>query len=296
MHIVLNMYIPILFALAGALCWAVSPIISKIALRDTDVSVFATIRMLSGLLFIILYGIFTGGFVFSSVELASVAALGGILDPFIGVIIFLYALKRMKVYKAGPLVSTAPFWGVLSAVLFLGEEPRLLLFLVAFIMAVGGYFLVSGEKTRIDAREVWKWALLIVLVSSFLYGFAEAVPCKYALTGGMSILTFQLIFVLAGTIPWGMMLCVDRIKKKLSYSRRGIGFGVLDGFSMFFIGWFLWLSAIEAAPASVIAPVRGSVVLFTFLLSILLLGERPTKKNSLGMFAIVAGVVLVTFC
>lgn len=285
---------PILFALAGALCWAVGPIIVKFALRDTDISVFATIRMFSGLFFIVLCGVFTGKLACPSIGLASVAVLGGILDSFIGAMIFLYALKRMKVHEAGPLSNTAPFWGVLSAVLFLGEEPKLLLFLAALIMAVGGYSMVSGGKAHSNARGIWKWALLIALVNGFVWGFAEVVPSKYCLSGGMGLLTFQLIFVLTATIAWSAMLCADHVKKKLSCSRRGIGLGVLGGFLSFFLGWFLWLSAIEVAPASVIAPARGSVVLFTFLLSIPLLGERPTKEAFLGMLLIFMGVVLVT--
>ena len=61
-----------------------------------------------------------------------------------------------------------------------------------------------------------------------------------------------------------------------------------------FLGWWLWLSGLRLAPASVLAPVRGSTLLFTFLFSILFLGERPTRPAIVGVALVFGGVLLVS--
>jgi len=69
---------------------------------------------------------------------------------------------------------------------------------------------------------------------------------------------------------------------------------VLTGFTNLFLGWILWLLALGRAPASIISPVRGLVVLFGFLASVLILKERPSRRSAIGVLLIIGGVMLVT--
>ena len=61
-----------------------------------------------------------------------------------------------------------------------------------------------------------------------------------------------------------------------------------------FLGWTLWLSSLQRAPASVISPVRGSTLLFAFLYTLLFLRERPTLRAIAGAGCVLVGIVLVS--
>jgi transporter family protein len=67
-----------------------------------------------------------------------------------------------------------------------------------------------------------------------------------------------------------------------------------SAFLGYFVGWILWLNALDLAPASLLSPIGGTNVLFTVLLSIVILRERPTRRAIIGGVLVFAGVLLVT--
>jgi len=63
----------------------------------------------------------------------------------------------------------------------------------------------------------------------------------------------------------------------------------------FFLGWILWLSGLQLAEASVLTPIKGgAMTLFAFVISIVMLRERPSSRAFLGAALATAGVVLVS--
>jgi len=76
--------------------------------------------------------------------------------------------------------------------------------------------------------------------------------------------------------------------------RSGIALTVLAGVGGAFLGWILWLSSLNIAPASLISPIRGSTLVFALIYSVLFLRERLTKRALLGVLLVLAGVVLVS--
>ena len=70
----------------------------------------------------------------ASPKLLIVAVLGGILDSFGGTLLHMIALKRSPAHEAVSLSNTAPFWGVVAAVVFLGESPQFASFAAAVLV------------------------------------------------------------------------------------------------------------------------------------------------------------------
>ena len=268
----------ILLALTAALSWALTQTIAKIGLQRLDLVSYLFIRPLFALLFILPYGLFTSGFHFPSPELVGIAIFGGFTDAFAGTALYMFAIKKSSAHKAASLANTAPFWGVVTAVLLLGERPKLITFIAAILVALGAYFLV----TRKGANSV-------------LWGFAETVPAKYCLTHGMTPITYQLILVSTAAVSWGSVAGLRSKNHQLQYPWRGLRIALFTSFTGFFLGWILWLSGLKLALASQLAPIRGgAMTLFAFILSILLIHERPSKHSFIGMLLILCGVFIVS--
>ncbi|MCD6471982.1 DMT family transporter [Candidatus Aerophobetes bacterium] len=282
--------LPIVLAAGASLFWAISLVINKIALRDTDIAVYATIRSLFGLLFFIPYVLLSGGLDFPEPKLILIAIIGGFLDSFIGEMLYLIAISKIAVHKATSLANTAPFWGVSAAILLLGEEAKFVVFLSAFLVVWGAYLLTKREE---NCFYTPKLGSILALSAGLIWGIAEVIPTKYCFNHGMDPLAYQFILMVVISIAWGLTGLISRAKRRLKCSIKGVEVAILSGFFGSFIGWIFWLSALKIERASLLSPIRGLVVLFAFFLSILFLKEKPTKSSFLGMTAIFAGVFLV---
>ena len=284
--------VAILFATSSAILWAFGQVVMKLGIANMPLGLFGFIRAAVSLVFVIPFGLLGSGFHFPEPTLIVIAFLGGLLDSFVGTLLYMKALKNSPAYEAVPLANTAPFWGVIAAVLFLGETPRFVAFAAAVLVVLGAYFLVKrgdGTTTRVTT-----WAPWVALAAGVVWGIAEIAPVKYCLTRGMDPVTYQLMVIVGAGFGWGLYTLFRGKTAGSRFSRRGIGIAILTGFTNLFLGWILWLAALQRGPASLLAPVRGSVALFGFAFSIVLLKERPSVRSAIGVLMVVGGVMLVT--
>ena len=278
--------------MSSAALWGGGQVIAKRGLEDTSLALFGFLRSASALVFVVLFGLLTTGFPLPSLGLLMVAILGGVLDSFVGTLLYMIALRGSPAYEVVPLANTAPFWGVVAAVVVLGEAPRLVSFAAAVLVILGAYFL-SSHRARMGV-PISRFGPWLALAAGAVWGIAEIAPTKYCLSQGMAPSTYQLMVVAASGAGWGAYLLVRHRFHAVPRSRKGIGIAVLTGFTNLFLGWLLWLFALGHAPASLISPIRGLVVLFGFLASVLILKERPSKRSGIGVLLIIAGVTLVS--
>lgn len=284
--------LPIGLAVGAAVFWAMGQIMAKTALKYVSMSAYAVSGALFSLPFIIFYALLTGGLTFPDLGLVLVAAVGGFTDLFIGLMLYVFAIKRMAVHRATSLANIAPFWGALTAMLFLGESAKIAIFASAILIVLGSFFVTSKQNT--NHSDTQKLGTILALFAGFAWGVAEVVPAKYCLNHGMPLVTYLFILVTVAGTAWCILAVVNWIKGRFRYSMKGIGISAISGFFICFLGWFLWLSALRIEQASVLAPIRGLLVLFTFLFSILFLREKPTKKAFLGMVIILSGIVYLS--
>ncbi len=283
----------ILFALGASICWACVMVLIKVGLKRMDFVPFAAIRPLFALVFVVPYGLITAGLNFSGFDLVGIAILGGFLDSFVGSLLFFVAIQKIPAHKATALSTTAPFWGVVAAVLFLGERPQLIIYLAAILVVVGAYVL-SVRREEASSSTHSALAAFLALAAGILWGVAETVPAKYCLNHGMTPVTYQLIAVAIAGVSWGLVAVLKSTKHRLHYPWGGLKIALLTAFLSFVLGWILWLTGLKLAPASLLAPIHGSMTLFAFLFSILLLRERPTTRSIAGAILVFGGVFLVS--
>lgn len=281
-----------MLAVTSAALWGGGQVIAKRGLEDTSLALFGSVRSLSALLFVVPFGLLTMGFPIPSLSLLGIAVLGGVLDSFVGTLLYMIALRTSPAHEVVSLSNTAPFWGVVAAVVLVGEVPRVASFVAAALVIFGAYFL-SSHRVHSDVRSS-RFGPWIALAAGAVWGIAEIAPTKYCLSNGMVPTTYQLVVVLGSGLGWAFYFLLRGNFRSASWSRQGIGIAILTGFTNLFLGWIFWLFALERAPAGLISPIRGLVVLFGFIASVLILKERPSKRAGLGVLLIVAGVTLVS--
>ena len=93
---------------------------------------------------------------------------------------------------------------------------------------------------------------------------------------------------------WAIIVSPKLIQRRVKFTKRGMIVAVISAFFGYFGGWILWLNALDRAPASLLSPIGGTSVLFTVLLSIVFLKERPTRRALFGGALVFIGVLLVS--
>ncbi|HHE47699.1 MAG TPA: DMT family transporter [Candidatus Acetothermia bacterium] len=283
----------ILLVLGAALSWGVAQTVTKLGLSRMDLVPFAAMRAGFALLLVVPYGIITNGFHFKAASLIGMAAFAGLIDSFVGTLLYMYSLKRGEAHEAAALANTAPFWGVVTAVFFLGEPARPIIFLAALLVVVGACFLISPAKDERRPRSIRGG--VAALGAALLWGVAETGPAKYCLDRGMPPAEFQLILIGAAALTWRITAFLYRSPQKKPLNSVGVGIAFFTAATGFFLGWILWLSGLKLAEASLLTPIRGgAMTIFAFATSIVVLRERPTPRAFLGAALACSGVVLAS--
>ncbi|MEA1905111.1 MAG: DMT family transporter, partial [Candidatus Hadarchaeota archaeon] len=173
--------------------------------------------------------------------------------------------------------------------LFLGEELRLILPLSAVLIFVGSFLLVAHKREP----SYWRMRVPVACFAAFLWGL-NAVLNKYCLNSGMAISALLSIRLLTAAVLFNMAIGISGRGKVPRIGRGSAGLSALSGIISFPVGALMYLTALSTEQASTLAPITGMTIFFGFLLSILLVGERPTKRSVLGTILILAGVLSIT--
>jgi drug/metabolite transporter (DMT)-like permease len=283
--------VAILLAISAAAAWAIGMIAGKPGVRHIDALTYTFLRWLIVSFFALIYALLTRQLAFPGWWPVCLAIFAGVLDCSLGGLFFLLAIERTTAYQTTTLSSIAPLWGVLGAVLLLGEPLLWRVVLAAIVVISGALFLTERGSS---AKPIAWTGAAFALITGVLWGFAETVPAKLALQAGMTPATLLVVFASSGTL--GMLALIPVLRRRIPrrVERRGITFVILSAVGGAFLGWLLWLNALSLAPASVISPIRGSTLLFAFVYSVLFLKERPTARALIGITLVAAGVLLVS--
>ncbi len=286
------MSLAILFAIAAGGTWAIGMTVAKPVLRHVDLLTYILARWALVAPLALLYAVASGtlGFPPSGGYAIGMAALAGFVDSTLGGLFYLLAMERAPAYRTATLASTAPLWGVSTAILILGEPLRWQV-LVAAALAVAGAYFLAGRRIRLRDHALGS---LFGLLAGFFWGFAETIPSKLALEAGLSPATLLFVFSCASVGSIAIFTPFLRRRFPVRIDRVGVGLTILAGVGGAFFGWLFWLSALHLAPASLISPLRGSTLVFALVYSILFLRERPNRAAWIGVVLVAVGATLVS--
>jgi len=282
----------IVFALAAAASWGAAMTIAKPIVRYMDPLTFLLIRWAMALVPALAYGLIVHQLAFPGWIAIGYVALASLLNVIIGWTIYLIANQSAPAYQSATLASIAPLWGVVGAIVFLGEPLLWRVVIAGLLVVMGAVFLVRRKK-GLRAPTSLLGAFLAILAGAF-WGVSETVPTKLALQQGITSETLLVVLGCCTLVGMALLTPILRRRIPLRFNPRGLGLAALSAISGAFLGWFFWLQALGLEAASVLAPIRGSTLLFTFAFSVLFLRERPSRWAVLGVLLVFGGVLLVS--
>ncbi len=223
-------------------------------------------------------------------------ALTGVAGHGTGSLIFFSAIERLGVSRATAVHSSAPFWGVVFAIIILGEQPGVYM-LAGTLGIVGGVFLLSWpEKERAggSTQNRSRTDYLLPIFSSLCYaivpvfaklGLAEqkAPYLGFGVAFGSGLL---LMLAARRMMPGGGVIRGNMHTVKVLLV--GLPFNIVAAFLM-------WTAFVTGMVSSVL-PLSRMTPLWVILLGFLFLRkiERVAAKTVLAACLVVAGGVMIT--
>jgi uncharacterized membrane protein len=276
----------ITLALGAAFFWASAQVIGKIALRDLNATTFNAIRF-STVALVLTPLMFVGGLGPIGMETAVLAILSGVLGFLVGNQVYFHCLKKAPAHRVIPIGNSTPVWTVLLAPLLIGEQITAVLpFSVALVVA--GAFLLIPKR---EDRNYWKLAAPLALGAAVIFGLNEVMR-KSAINIGANFLVFLWISVVTVAVALNLMVCLTGAWKGQRFNRTSVGLSVASGISAHLVGNACYLFALGMAKVTALAPFTSALIPFGFIMSILIIRERPTRKSVAGMVVIFLGVAL----
>lgn len=217
--------------------------------------------------------------------------ISGCLQPILARALFYEGINRIGVARAGPLRGTEPLFGTAAAVLFLGEQPGMIVFF-GTVLIVASVWLITGKqegakKWRLIDASLPILAALISTISQTLRKHAlKIIPDPFVAVAVVTTvsLTLMLIFVLAT----GRSAQLKMNRQSFSFFFCAAVVATLAQVANFI--------ALGRGHMSVIIPLLNTTPLFTVLLSAIFLRNLETVNARIvsGAVLMVAGVILIT--
>ncbi len=212
---------------------------------------------------------------------------GTLVGLALGTTIYLHGLKLVDASLASPLSQTSPFFVMLMAAAFLGEDITFMLVSGALLIFAGVLFLGKKEGRRESSRKG------IILVSIAPVFWAMTIVMYRVALKDIDIYTANAIRMpLLGAfmclyVRWKGIACFP--DRKAVYDAAGAGvFNYVLGGTAFLFG----LTMVGASRASALS---SATPFFTMLFAALFLGERVKRDYVFGAALVVLGLVLLAF-
>ena len=221
-------------------------------------------------------------------------AVGGAIAQGVGTVTHVIGIERLGVSRSTLIHSSTPLWGVLFAIVVLGERPTALV-LLGTVCIVGGVSLLTFPEED-EARDFGSWfrgALIFPLVSSLAYAFLP-IFSKFAFAHQKTPMAGVAVAYAAGTV---VLLAGRRLISgggEVRATRQGLlWFTLAAGFNV--LAAALFWTALMVGDVSTVLPLSRLYPLFVVFLSYFFLGkmERITGRIVLSAVLVMTGGVLI---
>ncbi|WP_193186003.1 DMT family transporter [Nisaea sediminum] len=207
-------------------------------------------------------------------DLQFLRATIGVLSMFVG----FYALARMDFASYVTISYSAPLFGTLLAIPFLGEKVGIRR-VSAVLIGFSGVVLAAAP----DGSGISLYALL-ALAAAFAYGCIMVVMRKLGTIDSSAATVFY--FTLAGVILGGVLMPFEWVTPEPMDLALLAGVGVIGGVAQIFM-----TEAFRQAPTAVVAPFDYTAMIWAVPLGYLVFDSVPSGQVIAGA-AIIAGAGL----
>lgn len=301
----------ILLALLAAFCWGLGASLYKIVIK-TEHSLFLTIAIRGSIAvpFIAIVTFFVNGFtttgILFSQEVLPILIVSSLFVS-IGDLSFFGSLQRMDVSKAMPISSIYPLFTAIWLVIFGLEVISSIILVGIIILIIGLGFLAQQEKdesTNSEVRQDIQAGIGLAVTAAVFWSLGV-----YSLR---VLLDFPEIDVYSlATVRFGMLtslfVILWGINSIYNYSQGkddpaslthitmkvGIVFGI-GGILSWGIGAISFFTSIEMIGAARATPISSINPLVSVIIGILVLKEKLTSLQAIGILLIIFGSIFVS--
>ncbi len=275
--------IGVLAILAASVMWAVEPILTKVAARNTDFLQIAATRSLVSALIAFGYVCLTNR-ARLSVPRRHVPQLVyiGVAGTVVADLLYVLSLTKIPVINAVLLGHMQPIFIVLIAFFFLRED-RLSLFdyLGILMMVVAGLLVTTKTPSNLLALRLGSSGDLLVLVATFAWATTAVVMRKYLRELNAGVLVFYR-FLIGAVVFVSYIVATSAVSVKSAYQ---VLVGVVVG-----VGSVLYYEGLKRIKAAQVSALELSTPFFAAALAYFLLGESFTAMQLVGIVLLVPGI------
>ena len=277
-----------IFGFGAALAWGVGDLGAALVARRVGSLATVVLVQASGLVAILLLvAVGRPGWTGEWTDVALLALNGLIVAA--GYVLHYRALELGPVALVSPLTSAYAVVPIALAWLVLGEHLDAW-FAVGAGLATAGVVLVSidprefGETTRMS-RDGLPYAFAAMV----MFGLATFVIGVVSRHVGWSVtVALGRVFSVAALAPLILMRRPSVTADGRGVAVAGLAVGLAD-----VLGIIALSRGTQVAPLSLVSAVSATFPLVPFLGGLVVLGERPAFSQALGVFAVIAGLVLL---
>lgn len=272
-------------ALLAALCWAASQVLGKLAMEHLTPLTFNTLRYAFALLLSLPILYLTVGIGTYPLSLLLLAFLTAAIGWYVGTQLYFTAMKMSPAHLVIPAGNSYPFWSILMAAVFLGEGVGWASPLAACLIVGGSVLLLRPG----GGKNLYVRGVAMSIFVAFLWGI-KSVLNKYAIASGMGPSDLMTYMLVAATVLFLSSFAVAAPRGNI-FTRRSVSLALASGILGFPAGELLYLKAIELERVTALTPLMSTTILFGFILSVVMVKEKPTMRAIAGMALVFAGMV-----
>lgn len=281
-----------LFALANAFFFALHNLLTKKGLKYSNPATAVLTSLVVNV--VVLWSV---SLLFLPVELLSTSGififvLVGLFQPGLTRLLTYKSIETVGVAVTDPLRATTPMFSAFLAILFLGEQMSLPVFL-ATLLIIAGITLLSLRGG--SAQKIRVSYIFYPLLASFLAGSSQVLR-KFGLGAIPHPILAAAVTATSSLVVVSLTLWVSsRRKEILALNKRCFPFYLAAGLSVT-LGMVTIYYALDLGKVVVVIPISSTGPLFSLTLTALFLKgvERVTLKIVLGAALIISGVILLT--
>ncbi|MFT4295139.1 MAG: EamA family transporter [Micropruina sp.] len=283
-----------LYAAGSAVFAGLTAILAKVGIRHTPSNLATAIRtvVVLGFAWLVVFVVGSQG---------TIGALSGGTIGFLVLsglatgaswLCYFRALQLADVNQVTPIDKSSIVLTVLFAMMLLGETDNLPTRLAGVAVITAGTYLMIDRRPRRPAVATRGPGWLVYALGSAVFAALTAILGKVGIADVESNLGTAIRTAVVLLMAWVVAFVTKEHRQLTRIPRRDLVFIVLSGVATG-ASWLCYFRALQDGPASVVVPIDKTSIVLTVAFAWLFLGERLSRRATVGLVLIVTGTLLM---
>ena len=286
----------LIFAALAAVFAALTTVLAKIGLKQVDSNLVTAIRTIVVLVFACIMVFVVG----SQHDIKNISLTTWLLILLSGLtaggswLCFFRALKLGKVKNVIPIDKSSTVLTMLLAFAFLGEPISLIGAIGMGLMGVGTWLMLELKKESLEenikkSSKSWLlWAILAAVFASLTAIFGRVGVADLDATLWTALRTTVIV-----PLSW-LVVFLTKGQKKIGKINRKNWFFLISSGVTTGVSWLFFYHALQLGNTGHVVAIDKLSIVLTMIFARMFLGEKLSKKSTIGLILLTGGTLLAT--